>query len=194
MPSFPTSTGSIIALERVLTQLEPWQPDHYLLLGDLLNHGPRNPLPEGYNPAAVADRLNELAPQIIAVRGNCDSEVDQMLLRFPITAPYNQLLVDERRWFVSHGHLYRPDEVQLPEGSLFLSGHTHVPVLEWQGERVLMNPGSICFPPAASCLPVTGAMRTECFASMRVRTGESCCDWCFKRRAKMQGLVRDVRP
>lgn len=79
--------GSIIALERVLTQLEPWQPDHYLLLGDLLNHGPRNPLPEGYNPAAVADRLNELAPQIIAVRGNCDSEVDQMLLRFPITAP-----------------------------------------------------------------------------------------------------------
>lgn len=110
--------GSIIALERVLTQLEPWQPDHYLLLGDLLNHGPRNPLPEGYNPAAVADRLNELAPQIIAVRGNCDSEVDQMLLRFPITAPYNQLLVDERRWFVSHGHLYRPDEVQLPEGSL----------------------------------------------------------------------------
>ncbi|MBS4702989.1 phosphodiesterase [Aeromonas veronii] len=138
--------GSIIALERVLTQLEPWQPDHYLLLGDLLNHGPRNPLPEGYNPAAVADRLNELAPQIIAVRGNCDSEVDQMLLRFPITAPYNQLLIDERRWFVSHGHLYHPDEVQLPAGSLFLSGHTHVPVLEWQGERVLMNPGSICFP------------------------------------------------
>lgn len=138
--------GSISALERVLTRLAPWQPDHYLLLGDLLNHGPRNPVPEGYHPAAVAERLNELAPQIIAVRGNCDSEVDQMLLRFPITAPYNQMLVDERRWFVSHGHLYRPDELPLPPGSLFLSGHTHVPVLEWQGDNVLMNPGSICFP------------------------------------------------
>lgn len=138
--------GSIHALEQVLNQLEPWQPDHYLLLGDLLNHGPRNPLPQGYDPIAVAERLNRLAPQIIAVRGNCDSEVDQMLLRFPITAPHNQLLIDGRRWFVSHGHLYHPDEIPLPAGSLFLSGHTHLPVLEWQGEKVLMNPGSICFP------------------------------------------------
>ena len=138
--------GCLTALEKALEQFAAFKPDHYLLLGDLLNHGPRNPVPEGYNPAAVADRLNALAPQILAVRGNCDSEVDQMLLRFPITAPYNQLLVDERRWFVSHGHLYHPDDVALPAGSLFLSGHTHVPVLEWQGERILMNPGSICFP------------------------------------------------
>ena len=116
--------GSLSALERVLDQLAPWQPDHYLLLGDLLNHGPRNPVPPGYAPAAVAERLNTLASRIMAVRGNCDSEVDQMLLDFPITAPYNQMLVDGRRWFVSHGHLYRPAEVPL----------------------VLMNPGSICFP------------------------------------------------
>lgn len=81
--------GSLTALEQVLAQLVPWQPDHYLLLGDLLNHGPRNPVPAGYDPAAVAARLNELAPRIMAVRGNCDSEVDQMLLHFPITAPYN---------------------------------------------------------------------------------------------------------
>ena len=141
--------GSLSALERVLAQLAPWQPDHYLLLGDLLNHGPRNPVPEGYDPAAVAERLNLLAPQIMAVRGNCDSEVDQMLLHFPLTAPYNQLLVDERRWFVSHGHLYRPGEVPLPAGSLFISGHTHVPVLQREGELVLMNPGSICFPRGA---------------------------------------------
>ncbi|MGY3931325.1 phosphodiesterase [Aeromonas encheleia] len=141
--------GSLSALERVLAQLAPWQPDHYLLLGDLLNHGPRNPVPEGYDPAAVAERLNLLAPQIMAVRGNCDSEVDQMLLHFPLTAPYNQLLVDERRWFVSHGHLYRPGEVPLPAGSLFISGHTHVPVLQREGALVLMNPGSICFPRGA---------------------------------------------
>ncbi|RQM74620.1 phosphodiesterase [Aeromonas jandaei] len=138
--------GSITALDQVLSRLDAWQPDHYLLLGDLLNHGPRNPVPEGYNPAAVAERLNELAPYIMAVRGNCDSEVDQMLLAFPITAPYNQLLVDGRRWFMSHGHLYRPDEVQLPADSVFLSGHSHVPVLERQGDQILMNPGSICFP------------------------------------------------
>ena len=103
--------GSLTALEQVLAQLAPWQPDHYLLLGDLLNHGPRNPVPAGYDPAAVAARLNQLAPRIMAVRGNCDSEVDQMLLHFPITAPYNQLLVDGRRWFVSHGHLYEPGNV-----------------------------------------------------------------------------------
>lgn len=138
--------GSLDALERVLARLAPWQPDHYLLLGDLLNHGPRNPVPPGYAPAAVAERLNRLAPQIMAVRGNCDSEVDQMLLDFPITAPYNQLLVDGRRWFASHGHLYRPEEIPLPAGSLFISGHTHLPVLKREGELVLMNPGSICFP------------------------------------------------
>ena len=142
--------GSLPALEQVLAQLAPWQPDHYLLLGDLLNHGPRNPVPAGYDPAAVAARLNQLAPRIMAVRGNCDSEVDQMLLHFPITAPYNQLLVDGRRWFVSHGHLYDPEAVPLPAGSLFISGHTHLPILRrdarQEGELVLVNPGSICFP------------------------------------------------
>ncbi|WP_339009838.1 phosphodiesterase [Aeromonas popoffii] len=140
--------GSLSALELVLDQLSTWQPDHYLLLGDVLNHGPRNPVPPGYAPAAVAERLNQLAPQIMAVRGNCDSEVDQMLLDFPMMAPYNQLLVDGRRWFVSHGHLYRPEAVPLPAGSLFISGHTHMPVLQREGELVLMNPGSICFPRA----------------------------------------------
>ncbi|MGL5597586.1 MAG: phosphodiesterase [Aeromonas sp.] len=138
--------GSITALDQVLSAVEPWQPDHYLLLGDVLNHGPRNPIPAGYNPSAVAARLNEQAKRMIAVRGNCDSEVDQMLLQFPMMAPYNQLLIDERRWFMSHGHLYRADDVVLPAGSLFLSGHTHLPMLEWQGEQVVMNPGSISFP------------------------------------------------
>lgn len=138
--------GSLPALERVLGQLESRQPDHILLLGDLLNHGPRNPLPDGYQPAAVAARLNGLAQHLMAVRGNCDSEVDQMLLHFPCTAPYNQLLVDGRRWFVTHGHLYQPEAVPLPAGSLFISGHTHVAQLKRQAERWLVNPGSITFP------------------------------------------------
>ena len=89
--------GSLSAFDGVMAWLAPWQPDHLLLLGDLLNHGPRNPVPEGYQPAALAERLNTMASRILAVRGNCDSEVDQMLLDFPMMAPYNQLLVDGRR-------------------------------------------------------------------------------------------------
>lgn len=138
--------GCLPALERVLAQLEVLKPDHLLLLGDLLNHGPRNPVPDGYQPAQVAERLNTMAERIMAVRGNCDSEVDQMLLTFPCTAPYNQLLVDGRRWFVTHGHLYQPQEVPLPAQSLFVSGHTHVPVLEHKERRVWVNPGSVTFP------------------------------------------------
>ena len=72
-----------------MQRLTAWQPDYYLLLGDLLNHGPRNPVPSGYAPAQVAERLNQLSQRIIAVRGNCDSEVDQMLLDFPAMAPHN---------------------------------------------------------------------------------------------------------
>lgn len=136
--------GALPALECVLEQCV--EADHLLLLGDLLNHGPRNPLPEGYQPAAVAERLNREAKRIMAVRGNCDSEVDQMLLAFPCTAPYNQLLLDGRRWFVTHGHLYQPQAVPLPTGSLFVSGHTHVPVLAEQEGIVCVNPGSITFP------------------------------------------------
>ena len=79
--------GCLPALEQTLSHLQVCAPDYYLLLGDLLNHGPRNPLPDGYAPAEVATCLNRLREQIIAVRGNCDSEVDQMLLRFPCLAP-----------------------------------------------------------------------------------------------------------
>jgi uncharacterized protein len=142
--------GSLSAFDGVMAWLGPWQPDHLLLLGDLLSHGPRNPVPEGYQPAALAARLNGLASRILAVRGNCDSEVDQMLLDFPMMAPYNQLLVDGRRWFMSHGHLYHADAVPLPPGSLYLSGHTHLPELRRTGQgeqrRVMVNPGSLCFP------------------------------------------------
>ena len=120
--------------------LQAWQPDHYLLLGDLLNHGPRNPVPAGYDPAAVAARLNQLAPRIMAVRGNCDSEVDQMLLHFPITAPYNQLLVDGRRWFVSHGHLYDP-ECGAPAGGQPLSSAA-IPTCPYCGEKQRQEAGT----------------------------------------------------
>ena len=86
--------GSLPATERVLSLFAQSGARWLVILGDILYHGPRNALPEGYAPAQVAERLNPLASQIIAVRGNCDSEVDQMLLHFPITAPWQQILTE----------------------------------------------------------------------------------------------------
>ncbi|STK24240.1 putative phosphodiesterase [Escherichia coli] len=85
--------GSLPATERVLELFAQSGAQWLVILGDVLNHGPRNALPEGYAPAKVAERLNEVAHKVIAVRGNCDSEVDQMLLHFPITAPWQQVLL-----------------------------------------------------------------------------------------------------
>ena len=138
--------GCAPALERCLCQLEPAQPDIYLLLGDLLNHGPRNPVPEGYAPARVADILNVLKNKVIAVRGNCDSEVDQMLLEFPCLSPCNYLVLNGRRLCMTHGHIYKREQLALAEGDILLSGHTHIPVLEQQQGITLINPGSITFP------------------------------------------------
>lgn len=88
----------------------------------------RNALPAGYAPADVADRLNSLASRIIAVRGNCDSEVDQMLLHFPITAPWQQVLSEHYRLFLTHGHLYHPQKLPpLAAGDVLIYGHTHIP-------------------------------------------------------------------
>jgi len=139
--------GCLPALERALNHAESYLPDYYLLMGDILNHGPRNPVPEGYAPALVAERLNTLREKIIAVRGNCDSEVDQMLLSFPCLAPHNQLLLNKRRCFMTHGHLHQPQDLPLAKGDVLLSGHTHVAGITLNERDVyLVNPGSVTFP------------------------------------------------
>lgn len=121
--------------------------EQLILLGDLINHGPRNPVPEGYDPIAVAALLNDYAERIIAVRGNCDSEVDQALLKFPMLNDYNQLFVARRKAFLCHGHIHGPSRLPLlAAGSIFASGHTHVPVAEQIGEYYLFNPGSVAMP------------------------------------------------
>ncbi|MNP30776.1 Phosphodiesterase YfcE [compost metagenome] len=113
----------------------------------MLNHGPRNALPEGYAPAQVAEKLNQYADKIIAVRGNCDSEVDQMLLHFPITAPWQQILLEKRRLFLTHGHLFGPDNLPpLSTGDVLVYGHTHIPVAEQREGVVHFNPGSVSIP------------------------------------------------
>ncbi|MFK3707815.1 hypothetical protein EDF73_101662 [Raoultella sp. BIGb0138] len=139
--------GSLPATERVLQRFAQSGAQWLIILGDVLNHGPRNALPEGYAPAEVAVQLNRVAQRIIAVRGNCDSEVDQMLLDFPITAPWQQVLSQRCRLFLTHGHLYSPEKMPpLAAGDVLVYGHTHIPVAEKRGDVFLFNPGSVSIP------------------------------------------------
>ncbi|MCR5123606.1 MAG: phosphodiesterase [Treponema sp.] len=125
-------------------------PDFDLLMicGDYLNHGPRNPLPDGWNPKEVASILNPLADKIICVRGNCDSEVDEMVLTFPCLNAYTNVFFGRSRIFVHHGHLYDREKLcaWLPSGTIVISGHTHVTLMEEDGGLFFFNPGSISLP------------------------------------------------
>lgn len=122
--------------------------DTLLLLGDILYHGPRNPLPEGYDPKAVAQQLGALGGRVCAVRGNCDAEIDEAVLGFPLLADYALLFAGGRTIFATHGHRYnRECPPPLRPGDLLLHGHTHVPCWEPFGEgMVCLNPGSISLP------------------------------------------------
>ena len=140
--------GSLPATTRVIEAFERSGIQHLVLLGDVLNHGPRNPIPEGYNPPAVAELLNQYADRIIAVRGNCDSEVDQMLLSFPMMSDFAWVMLPTgQRLFLTHGHLYNGDKrPPLGKGDVIVHGHTHVPLAERDGEQFIFNPGSVTFP------------------------------------------------
>lgn len=139
--------GSYKALKQVFQVWDQEKANYAVFLGDLLNHGPRNPLPEDYNPQKAAELFNSRCKNIISVRGNCDSEVDQMLIKSPILAPFSQMFVDDRYFFLTHGHLYSPENCpELPENSIFTSGHTHLNLLEKKDNLVLFNPGSVSLP------------------------------------------------
>ncbi len=137
--------GSLPALAQALTMFEREHCDMLCLLGDILNYGPRNGLPEGLDPQGVAEKLNSMANRIVAVRGNCDSEVDQMLLHFPIMADY-ALLVDEgKRLLLTHGHNY--DTEHRPTAfEVMFCGHTHLWQLEPKRDFIVCNTGSPTFP------------------------------------------------
>ena len=122
-------------------------PDKLLLLGDILYHGPRNDLPEGYNPKAVIDLLNGIKDRILCVRGNCDTEVDQMVLKFPVMADYCIYCVDDVAIYATHGH-HIDDllEDSLVRGSIVVAGHTHVPVCQVREGYTYINPGSVSIP------------------------------------------------
>lgn len=139
--------GSSHYLQELLRQYHQERPDKLLLLGDILYHGPRNDLPKGYAPKEVISLLNEVKEEILCVRGNCDTEVDQMVLDFPILADYCILYERERMIFATHGHTHNvSNPPMLKAGDILLHGHTHIPVSEEFDGKFYLNPGSVSIP------------------------------------------------
>lgn len=138
--------GSAPCCERLLLAFRREGADMLLLLGDLLYHGPRNDLPEGYDPKAAARLLNSAKESILCVRGNCDAEVDEAMLDFPITAEYAVISEGNRRIYAAHGHHNEDRPLPMTAGDVLLSGHTHIPLKEERNGRFYLNPGSVSIP------------------------------------------------
>ena len=139
--------GSAFWCAKLLELIEKEQPDKILLLGDLLYHGPRNDLPRDYAPKQVIAMLSRHKDKILAVRGNCEAEVDQMVLPFSCMAPCALLCADGLEFYLTHGHHENPDDLPpLAAGSIFLYGHTHVKLDEVRNGIRCVNPGSVSIP------------------------------------------------
>lgn len=139
--------GSAYYCRKTLEKYRERKAERLILLGDLLYHGPRNELPNEYDPKQVLAMLNEYKDEIYAVRGNCDSEVDQMVLEFPMMADYGLLVLNGRTIYATHGHIYNEETLPpMRPGDVLLHGHTHLPVAQAMGECFLLNPGSVSLP------------------------------------------------
>ncbi len=139
--------GSEFYCKKLLEAYKNEKADRLLLLGDILYHGPRNDLPEGYAPKAVIALLNEIKNEILCVRGNCDTEVDQMVLDFPILGEYAVIPVGNRLLYATHGHNFNEGHLPpLMNGDILLHGHTHVPKCVEHEKYIYMNPGSVSIP------------------------------------------------
>lgn len=139
--------GSAKYCEMLLKAFEDEKCDKMLLLGDILYHGPRNDLPAEYAPKKVIELLNPLKDRLLCVRGNCDTEVDQMVLDFPVLADYAVIPVGERLIYATHGHNYNENKLPpLSKGDILLNGHTHVSKCQEHEDYIYMNPGSVSIP------------------------------------------------
>lgn len=141
--------GSYEDLKKIMEIYDKGCYEKLIILGDILYHGPRNPLPEGYDPRLVIQLLNRYQKDILAVRGNCDAEVDQMVLEFSMRSDYLEMFVDGHRFFMTHGHLF--DEGHLPslnQGDVFMYGHFHKPMAKKENGITFFNPSSISLPKA----------------------------------------------
>lgn len=148
--------GSALYCGQMLRAYEREGADRLLLLGDILYHGPRNDLPEGYAPKEVIRMLNPMKDSLLCVRGNCDTEVDQMVLEFPTMAEYCFLELSGVTIFATHGHVFHPHHLPpLRNGDILLNGHTHIPaceeILDMNGGTYrYLNPGSVSIPKEGS--------------------------------------------
>jgi len=139
--------GSAYFCRRLAERFEAERADKLLLLGDILYHGPRNELPCEYSPKLVIEILGSINEKILCVRGNCDTEVDQMVLNFPVLADYAVLFLDGRAFYATHGHKYNIDSpLPMAAGDVLLYGHTHVPMCEQRDGRIFANCGSVSIP------------------------------------------------
>ena len=140
--------GSAYYCKKMVEAFEREGADRLLMLGDLLYHGPRNDLPRDYAPKEVIPMLNGLKNKLCCVRGNCEAEVDQMVLNFPVMADYCILPAGEKLIYATHGHIYNvKNPPPLAEGDILLHGHTHVPAWTEFGQgNVYLNPGSLSIP------------------------------------------------
>lgn len=140
--------GDYSAARSLIDIVKKEKADKLIILGDILYHGPRNDLPSGYEPKAVIALLNQYKDIVIAVRGNCDAEVDQMVLDFSIMTESRYIEADGIRMFATHGHVYNQENPpRLSRGEVLIHGHTHIPKCESFGDgNYCLNPGSIAIP------------------------------------------------
>ena len=139
--------GSAYYCRELLAAFEREGAQKLMLLGDVLYHGPRNDLPRDYAPKQVIEMLNAIKEKLLCVRGNCDTEVDQMVLNFPVLADYAVLAVGERMIYATHGHVYNEQKLPpLQKGDVLLHGHTHVPKCTEHEDYLYINPGSVSIP------------------------------------------------
>lgn len=139
--------GSAYYCRKLLEAYEQSGAQRMVLLGDILYHGPRNDLPKEYAPKEVIRMLNEHKDEIYAVRGNCEAEVDQMVLEFPVLADYMLLMPGNRTVYATHGHIYNENNLPpMRKGDILLHGHTHVLRAEQKGDIWIWNPGSVSIP------------------------------------------------
>ena len=143
--------GSAYYCRELLAAFEREGAQKLMLLGDVLYHGPRNDLPRDYAPKQVIEMLNSIKEKLLCVRGNCDTEVDQMVLDFPVLADYAVLVAGERMIYATHGHVYNENKLPpLQKGDVLLHGHTHVPKCVEHEEYLYINPGSVSIPKEGS--------------------------------------------
>ena len=139
--------GSAYYCRELLAAFEREGAQKLMLLGDVLYHGPRNDLPRDYAPKEVIAMLNGIKEKLLCVRGNCDTEVDQMVLEFPVLADYAVLVSGERMIYATHGHVYNENKLPpLQKGDVLMHGHTHVPKCVEHEEYLYINPGSVSIP------------------------------------------------